>query len=129
MKVAYWEEEHFVDAPEAVSFTASLLEVSEFHLFELAYFLWHGTNMQDHEMDDIFCGYMFGGIVPFWVRSMIRKVVGEAIAGSLDPGEFNVPSPEGSADERALGWFYIAMVTFIVSIYIWLAVNTPPIAW
>lgn len=56
-----------------IGFTAKLLETSEFKLFGDAYRTWYGEEISDKLLECCFNRYLLNNIVPFWVRSYVRK--------------------------------------------------------
>jgi hypothetical protein len=69
---------------------SSLLQITEFQLFELAYERWFGRKAQETELEPCFARYMFASLAPFWVRSYCREVSIAESAGPLDPRDFGV---------------------------------------
>lgn len=69
---------------------SSLLQITEFHLFELAYERWFGKQVKESELEACFARYMFASQVPFWVRNYCRDVSTTDNKGLLDPLDFGV---------------------------------------
>lgn len=80
--------------------TAALLQVTEFHLFEIAYQSWYGRDASEKSIERYFVPYMFRAIVPFWVRQLCRRVLAADARGALDPAEFGVTSRRQSLAVR-----------------------------
>ncbi|TDY02589.1 hypothetical protein [Thiohalophilus thiocyanatoxydans] len=55
-----------------------MLDISEFRLFELAYYAWYGEHARPEKLDEDFARYMFREEVPFWVRHYARDVLKKA---------------------------------------------------
>lgn len=53
----------------------SLLDISEFRLFELAYQAWYGRPARTEKLEKDFSRYMYQDEIPFWVRQYARDVV------------------------------------------------------
>ncbi|MEN8263955.1 MAG: hypothetical protein ABFR82_10855 [Nitrospirota bacterium] len=83
-----------------IQISSKLLQLSEFRLFQLAYYRWYGRELPERNMENIFAGYMFKNEVPHWVRHFSRKVLSLYFAGKLDPQEFGLDCaiPEPRAD-------------------------------
>jgi hypothetical protein len=82
------------DALDVLSASA-VLEITEFHLFELAYERWFGEPPIEEKMESVYSRYMFRASAPFWVRQFCREVMARDEMGVLDPKEFGVfPMPE-----------------------------------
>jgi hypothetical protein len=67
-----------------VAQAANLLQIGEFQLLQLAYFEWHGHELQDRQCDAIFQAYMVHHKVPAWARSYARRISQMAELGGLD---------------------------------------------
>ena len=63
---------------------ASMLDVGEFRLFELAYRSWYGKSADPRRLEQIFTQYMFCDQIPFWVRHYARQVLALARVNQLD---------------------------------------------
>lgn len=69
---------------------SSLLEITEFHLFELAFERWFGRESREVELESCFARYMFAARAPFWVRQFCRDVAAQESDGTLSPRDFGV---------------------------------------
>ena len=67
-----------------------LLQITEFHLFELAYERWFGRPAREGELEECFARYMFAFRAPFWVRQYCRDVELTESRGTLNPRDFGV---------------------------------------
>lgn len=87
----FTDDDHTVpqDTREVLA-ASSLLQITEFHLFELAYARWFGREPKEGELEECFARYMFAYHAPFWVRQYCRDVETKESDGSLDPREFGV---------------------------------------
>jgi len=80
---------------------SALLEVTEFHLFELAYRHWHGEDAARELLERVYSRYMFLDQAPVWVRQFARAVIEAARDGTLEPAAFGVlPAPEDRSRAR-----------------------------
>ena len=107
------------DDVDAVSFVARLLDISEFNLFEIAYINWFGNEATKKAMDDFFGSYLTSGLVPFWLRDMVRKTLCKYRKGNLTLSEFGIHRPCGSRFKRRLGWILAGLLSFLVFAIIW----------
>jgi len=64
-----------VDDAQAVLWSAEILEISEFELFDTAYQAWYRETAQVARPERIFADYMFDEVVPFWVRHFTRTTL------------------------------------------------------
>ena len=69
---------------------SSLLQITEFHLFELAHERWFGRQGREDELEACFAHYMFASSAPHWVRQFCRDVSIQDNDDSLDPRDFGV---------------------------------------
>lgn len=69
---------------------SALLQITEFHLFELAYQRWFGRQPKERELEASFAHYMFASRAPFWVRQYCRDVSIVDSEGLLNPRDFGV---------------------------------------
>lgn len=61
------------DDAEQVYYVASVLNVSEFRLFELAYDDWFGESGSEGFLEAAYMSYVVCGATPIWVRNYTRK--------------------------------------------------------
>lgn len=87
----FTDDDHTVpqDTREVLA-ASSLLQITEFHLFELAYVRWFGRQAKEDELEACYARYMFAYRAPFWVRQYCREVETKDSDGSLDPRDFGV---------------------------------------
>lgn len=78
-----------VDTREVLD-ASSLLQITEFHLFELAFQRWFGREAREAELERCFARYMFAAKAPFWVRQFCRDVAAKESDGMLNPRDFGV---------------------------------------
>ena len=55
--------------------SADILEISEFEVFETAYQAWYQETADVTRLERIFADYMFDEVVPFWVRQFTRTTL------------------------------------------------------
>ena len=109
----------FQDDAEAVSFVAGLLDISEFRLFEIAYKSWFGSEATKKTMDVFFGSYLKSGLIPFWLRNMVRTIICKHRQGDLTPGRFGIDQPCVSRSKRRLGWILVGLFYFLVFAIVW----------
>ena len=109
----------FQDDAEAVAFAAGLLDISEFRLFEIAYVEWFGNEATEEAIDGFFGSYLKSGLVPFWVRNMVRTIICEYRKGNLTPSRFGIDQPYLSRSKRRLGWILVGLFYLLVFAIIW----------
>jgi len=67
-----------------VAQAANLLQVGEFQLLQLAYYEWHGRDLEPALIDRLFTSYMLKNEVPHWAQHYARKILSFEENGSLD---------------------------------------------
>lgn len=100
-----------------ISLSSTLLQISEFRFFQLAYRQWYGRDMYERGMESIFDDYMFGDIVPHYVRHLSRKVVNLFDQGKLDPIMFDLDRPKPSPKLRSVGIAYTVMLSILLVLF------------
>ena len=87
----FTDDDHTVprDTREVLD-ASSLLQITEFHLFELAHSRWFGKPACEQDLEPIFARYMFKAVAPHWVRQFCRDVASSERDGTLDPVDFGV---------------------------------------
>ncbi len=106
--------------------TASILHVSEFEVFRLAYESWYGHAAEKQELDECFGRYVKRAAVPMWVRDFSRRVSALRQEGRLNPQAFGLqPPPSSSYWEAFLGGMAFTVIVMIVVLLIVMAVWTP----
>jgi hypothetical protein len=109
----------------AILDASSVLEVTEFRFFELAYRDWHGRKASEQQIEKYFAAYMFAERIPSWVRSFARKILRLHAKGSLDPRTFGIWQRLPSARMRFFAKAYMA-VLIVIFIVITLSVYSLP---
>jgi hypothetical protein len=93
---------------------SALLQITEFHLFELAYQRWFGRQAKERELEACFAYYMFASHAPFWVRQYCRDVSIVESEGSLDPRDFGVLPRQISDTWVRRGMRHVAVLLLLV---------------
>ena len=109
-----------------VAATASILNISEFDVFCLAYRNWFGKLADSNEISRIFDSYLKNNTVPMWVRDFNRKIQQLYDNNELDS---TIELGFNSADQRSivlyknilLGSIIIIGLLFIVVLLLHLA--------
>lgn len=110
----YDDDDCNADTREVLKASAEL-EITEFHLFELAHLRWFGELGTEPKIERLFTPYMYGGPVPFWVRQYCRDVLARVDEGRLEPRDFGVdPRPEDDSMVRR-GLRYTALVVSVLT--------------
>lgn len=110
----------------AVLDASSVLEVTEFRLFELAFKDWYGKNADESVIEKHFADYMFASRIPGWARQFSRKILKLHAEGRLNPQHFNVFQPLPSARMKFLGKAYAVFLLIAFTIMGLSVYFTPP---
>jgi hypothetical protein len=116
----------FQNDAEAVCFVAGLFDISEFKLFEIAYANWFGSEATEKAIDAFFGSYLKTGLVPFWLRDMVRRIICNHRKGDLSPGEFGIRQLCVSPPERRCGWVLVGLFSLLVFVIVWVSSNYQP---
>jgi hypothetical protein len=102
--------------------TASVLHVSEFDVFRLAYEKWFGHPAANAEIDKDFTQYMNREIVPMWVRAFTRQVRKLSGEGPLNMRDFGIePAPSATYWTAFLGGMAFALIVMVVVLLVYFA--------
>lgn len=99
---------------------ASLLNVGEFRVFEIAYRQWYGNPGDEKHIEKYFIQYMFNDIVPVWVRHFCKQIVSLDHAGKLDPADFGIVGAAATSEQRNRGLEFIMALIFILIAFFFL---------
>lgn len=112
---------------QAVINTASLLQISEFEVFQLAYQRWFGHLAQHREMDVLFSRYLIKANVPLWVRAFTRQISQLHAENRLDSRAFGLqPAPLPSQRSMLVGVMAFLLMLLFVALLVYLADKTDP---
>ena len=89
---------------------STFLDITEYHLFELAYRDWFGDEPATHQVEPAFVNYMFNSIIPTWVRQFARKTLRSQSENSHIPRAARFQAPP------FLGSVYFLVAALIVGI-------------
>jgi hypothetical protein len=98
--------------------TAAGLQVSEFHVFELAWTRWFGDHHEPQDMESLYWNYVTDGVVPHWVRHFCRSVLERMARGDLDPRDFGVPRKRATPALVYQGIFYLILLSAVMMIFL-----------
>lgn len=114
------------DAQEVAN-TASLLEVSEFEVFRLAYYRWFGRSAEPQEIDALFSRYLGKAAVPLWVRAFTRQIRQLQLDKRLDRRAFGLePAPAPDYSSILHGALALIVMLIIVALLVYLSDPTDP---
>jgi len=101
---------------------STFLDITEYHLFELAYRDWFGDDPAIYQVEPTFVNYMFNGVIPNWVRQFARKTLRSQSENpqSQQAARFQAPPLRGS--------IYFLVAAFTVGILFLSATSSADLA-
>ncbi len=81
------QEELELKERSVVISAANILQVGEFQLLQLAFRQWHGKDLPEALISQLFTGYMLYNEVPHWARHYARNVLEKAERGELNDAD------------------------------------------
>lgn len=97
----------------AILDASSVLEITEFQFFELAFREWYGRKASESQLEKYFAAYMFANRVPAWVRNFARKILKLHALGRLDPKSFGIWRRLPSARMMMFAKVYVAALLLV----------------
>lgn len=84
---------HLAPDMRRVTRTATVLNIREFELCQLAYRFWYERDLRENVLDGVFAEYLLHEQVPTWVRDYCQRVLNLAAVNQLDPRDFGADRP------------------------------------
>lgn len=115
----YFDENSIPDDVWQVLRTASILNISEFRVFEIAYHRWFGNYATEEAIECYFVPYMFEDHVPMWVRAFCSHVMNEYECGTLELRHYGITPPVSTWEQQLRGleyliWIIVALVVLFL---------------
>lgn len=110
---SYDDDEVDQDSRDVLS-VSSILQITEFHLFELAYQRWFGEEASEQKVENYYTYYMFQHRAPFLVRQFCRDVTERDQHGDLNPAEFGV-FPVPASETMVQRGFRLGLIVIFVT--------------
>ena len=111
------------DETKLVGFMASVLQISEYELFRIAYQGWHDHPVSETRLDALFKEYLATGDVPYWVNDFNRKAHEKFLAGELDYRDYGITRRICDRKTKTIGWAIIAALLLLMLFYSILVAN------
>jgi hypothetical protein len=108
-----------------IGFTASVLQISEYELFRLAYQDWFDRPISDNRLDTLFKDYLTNGEAPYWVNDFARKAHDKFKEGKLDYRDYGIKRRVCDRRTKTTGWIIITFLVILLSIYSYLITGYP----
>ena len=113
------------DETKLVGFAASVLQISEYELFSIAYQNWFNHPLSENRLDTMFKDYLASGDPPYWVNDFSRKVHEKFKAGELNYKDYGIKRRYCDRRTRITGWMIIAFLLILMAIYSYLITRYP----
>lgn len=115
----YFDEKSIPNDVWAVLRTASILNVGEFRVFQIAYREWYGEDGDEQTIERFYTPYMFKEIVPLWVRHFCKRVQKWDEDGTLDPVELGIVARPSTSEQKWRGieaffWIFGSLLILIL---------------
>lgn len=115
----FFDEDKIPEDVWLVLEATSLLGIGEFKLFEIAYREWFGEEGDEKTIEHYFTPYMFGEVVPAWVRHFSQRIVKLDQEGTIRPRDFGIYPRIASRDDLRKGldfaaWLVVSMVVLVL---------------
>jgi hypothetical protein len=119
------EEEEFKERSVVVR-AANVLQVGEFQLLQLAYREWHGEDLPEADVSELFKSYMLYNAVPPWARYYARRVLEEYERGQINdtnPVYHRYDYDYGTTMPKGVQQFWSAVIGLVIVVggSIWFA--------
>ena len=108
------------DEAKLIGFAASVLQISEYELFRIAYRNWFNHSVTEARLDSLFKEYLTTGDVPYWVNDFARKVHDKFKAGKLDYKDYGIKRRVCDRRVKIKGWIIISFLIILLVIYSYL---------
>lgn len=114
-------------AANEIMFSASLLQITEYEFFRVAYREWFIKEITEPDLEIIFNNYISNGNAPPWVRHFTRKVAELHENELLDPAELNIKYRTRTKEMVTKGrWYFITVVLVLILFCYLVATEFPP---
>ena len=113
------------DEAKLVGFAASVLQISEYELFRIAYQKWFDHSISENRLDALFKDYLASTTVPYWVNDFARKAHEKFKAGELNYKDYGIKRRVCDRRTKITGWIIITLLAILMSIYSYLITSYP----
>jgi len=108
------------DETKLIGFIATVLQISEYELFRIAYRIWFDHPITDKRLDSLFKEYLATSNVPYWVNDFVRKAHEKFLAGELNYKDYGIKRRICDRRSKIKGWIIISSLLIFLSIYSYL---------
>lgn len=108
-----------------IGFAASVLQISEYELFRIAFRSWFNHPITETGLDTEFKKYLASGGAPYWVNDFARKVHEKFKAGELNYKDYGITRRVCDRRTKVKGWIIIVFLIILLTLYSYLVANYP----
>ena len=108
------------DETKLIGFIATVLQISEYELFRIAYRIWFDHPIPDKRLDSLFREYLATSNVPYWVNDFVRKAHEKFLDGELNYKDYGIKRRICDRRSKIKGWIIISSLLIFLSIYSYL---------
>jgi len=105
------------DEAKLIGLIATVLQISEYELFRLAYLKWFDHPISESRLDSLFKEYLATSDVPYWVNDFARKAHEKFLAGELNYKDYGIKRRVCDRRTKIKGWIIISLLLILLSIY------------
>ena len=106
-----------------IGFAASVLQISEYELFRIAYRNWFSRPITETQLDALFKEYLSSCEAPYWVNDFARKVHEKFKAGTLNYRDYGIKRRVCDRKTKTKGWIIIAFLLALLVLYSYLVAH------
>ena len=106
-----------------IGFAASVLQISEYELFSIAYRSWFNHTITETGLDAVFKEYLATDEAPYWVNDFARKVHEKFKAGELNYKDYGIKRRVCDRRTKITGWIIISFLVILLTVYSLLIAN------
>ena len=105
------------DEMKLIGFIATVLQISEYELFGIAYLTWHNHPISETRLDSLFKEYLATSDAPYWVNDFARKAHEKFLAGKLNYKDYGITRRVCDRRTKIKGWIIISFLLILMSLY------------
>jgi hypothetical protein len=105
------------DEVKLIGFISTILQVSEYEFFRIAYQSWFNRPITEKRLDVLFKDYLATGSVPYWVNDFARKAHEKFKAGELDYRDFGITRRVCDRKTKIKGWLITGFLLLLLIFY------------
>jgi hypothetical protein len=105
------------DEVKLIGFISTILQVSEYEFFRIAYQGWFNRPITEKRLDVLFKDYLATGSVPYWVNDFARKAHEKFKAGELDYRDFGITRRVCDRKTKIKGWLITGFLLLLLIFY------------